>query len=58
MHIEVQLYSVLDKESLNSFLVIKFIVINKLVSLFESADKIRSYSTVLLGFKVYQLTGV
>ena len=30
---------------LNSFLVIKFIVINKLVSLFESADKIRSYST-------------
>ena len=42
---------------LNSFLVIKFIVINKLVSLFESVDKIRSYSTYW-GLRYINLLGV
>lgn len=44
-------------QKLNSFLVIKFIVINKLVSLFESADKIRSYSTYW-GLRYINLLGV
>ena len=42
---------------LNSFLVIKFIMINKLVSLFESADKIWSYSTYW-GLRYINLLGV
>lgn len=42
---------------LNSFLVIMFIVFNWLVSLFESVDKIRSYSTYW-GLRYINLLGV